>query len=81
MKQWGAVGLIEGLMHVYSNFRTTNGYLDNLLLSRSRKALVSLRDSELNTLLLELKELRNSAQGLNEKVSIDVWNKISPFLR
>ena len=87
MKRWGAIDLVEDQMRVYSNYRTANGYVDNLLLSSSRKALVSLRDSRLNTLLLQFKNAdfreivilrRKFEEG---KRIVALWKNIAPFLR
>ena len=87
MKQWGAIRLIEGLMHTYSNFRTANGYMDNLLLSSSRKALVSLDDSHLNTLLLEWKNAKfprmldcGDEIEKQKQRNTELWHRIAPFL-
>ena len=59
MKQWGAIDILEHVRDFYSHFRFANDYIDNLLLSISRKALVSFRDSQLNALLVEWRNIRD----------------------
>ena len=87
MKEWGAVGLIEHVRDVYLRFRSAKRDVDKLLLSSSRKALVSLRDSHLNTLLLEWNNAGLLYKGWPncdiERVTqrnIELWNRIAPFL-
>ena len=87
MKQFGAVGVIEHVRDVYLHFRTAKRYVDKLLLSSSRKALVCLNDSRLNTLLLEWKNAEfpdlDIVGGDTKRLTrrnIELWNRIAPFL-
>ena len=87
MKQWGAVGVIERVEDVYLRFRTSKRHVDKLLLSSSRKALVSLDDLHINTLLYEwtiaefpdVLLLGDDSESRLQKCT-ELWNRITPFL-
>ena len=80
-KHMDAVKLISNIHQLYSSFRFGDGYHNNLLLTSSRNALVSLQDSELNTLLHEWGSavVRMTQASARETLNI-LWSKIAPFL-
>ena len=82
MKHSGAVEVIEGLLHIYSRFRTANSYIDNMLLGSLRAAQMYLGPG-LGTLLSELENIKSFRKydRSDETRDIELWNRIRPSLQ